>query len=81
LKGKNIGVNKSVKVDGNNLGIIITGDDNIVNQLSSHIIPKILTKQTGLANDINLTPLPFNLHFQQTHGNYTKQSLRKTTIY
>jgi len=48
-----MGDNKSVKVDGDNLGIIITGDDNTVNQLPSHIIPKILTNQTGLANDID----------------------------
>lgn len=45
--------NKNVKVDGDNLGIIITGDNNTVNHLPSHIIPKILTKQTGLANDID----------------------------
>ena len=44
---------KSVKVDGDNLGVIITGDNNRVTKSAPHIIPKVLTNQTGLANDID----------------------------
>jgi len=43
---------KSIHIDGDNRGVAITGDGNTVN-LPPHIIPKKLTPQTGLANDID----------------------------
>ncbi|HHH53687.1 MAG TPA: ATP-binding protein, partial [Bacteroidetes bacterium] len=45
-------VDKSVKVEGDNLAPIITGDNNTLN-LPRHKIPKVLPKQVGLANDID----------------------------
>ncbi len=43
--------NKNIHIEGDNRGVAITGDGNTVN-FPKHIIPKILTNQTGLANDI-----------------------------
>ena len=43
---------KSIHIKGDNRGVAITGDGNTVN-FPKHIIPKVLTKQTGLANDID----------------------------
>lgn len=42
---------RSVKVTGKNTGIINTGDGVTIE--AQHIIPKILTEKTGLANDID----------------------------
>jgi len=48
--------NGNVHVNGNNSGIINTGNDNKIEQnihLPRHIIPKALTKEVGLANKAN----------------------------
>jgi len=43
---------RSIHIKGDNRGVAITGDGNTVN-FPKHIIPKVLTKQVGLANDID----------------------------
>lgn len=43
---------KGISIGGDNFGTNIIGDNNSVH-LPRHIIPKVLTEKTGLANDIN----------------------------